>query len=127
MSEEIETIDGFDIPKRELTPEEAARPITKERIDEFHRLAGEDFCDQGIGNINVKILGGYLMAKYTHLSAEILDVCNDKHGEPLGILHLFYPDKDIFYEELASFINLTVACKARVNQVLIQLAEHYGN
>ena len=122
---EVETIDGFDIPKRELTEEEATREITKERFDSFHVEAGEDFCDTCCSTINVRILGGFLMAKHPNLSLEFLEVLNDKYAEALGLKSV-YEDEDEFYTELAEFINLTVNLKARVNQILIQVDEYYG-
>jgi len=70
-----------------------------------------------------------MLAKHPDWCAEILEICNDNYGEALNIEHL-YVDKglteDEFYTDLAEFINLTVALKKRVNQVLIQVAEQYN-
>ena len=129
MSEK-QTVPGFDIPIRELTEEEATRPLTLERFNEFHQEVGEDFVDQ-FGSINIHIFGGYILAKHPEWCVEILEICNDKYGEALSVEHL-YVDKglteDDFYTDLAEFINLTVALKKRVNQVLIQVTEQFpGN
>lgn len=123
---EIETIDGFDIPKRELTEEEASREITLERFQEWHSAVGEDFVDQFSG-IDVKILGGYLIAKYPHKSKLILTELNTKYAEALGLQNIYEDDRcnDKFYTDLAEFINLTEHLKKRVNQVLIQVIEYY--
>jgi hypothetical protein len=42
----METITGFDIPKRKLTQEEKTREITFERFHNFHMEVCEDFLDQ---------------------------------------------------------------------------------
>ena len=126
--DEEETLDGYDIPLRKLTEEEAARPITLDRFNDFHADVCEDFVDQ-FGNIDIKVLSGYMMAKHPELSKEILEVCNDEYGEALGIKHLFEDNgltEDAFYTELADFINLTVNLKKRVNQILIQIYEYYN-
>lgn len=120
---------GFDIPKRELTTEEATRDLTLQRFQEFNRSVGEDFTDQ-FPFVNVKIFGGYLMAKYPTLSADLLKIINDKYGEALSILHMFEEEledeeNEIFYTDLANFVNLTGNLKKQVNQVLIQVAESY--
>jgi len=128
-NEEVETVYGFDIPKRELSEEEATREVTLERFQNFHRNAGEDFVDQ-FPHVNVKIFGGYMMAKHPELSAKLLQILNNKHSETLDIEHLIdeeYDDNngDQFYTELAEFINLTGNLKKMVNQVLIQVDEYY--
>lgn len=122
---EIETIDGFDIPKRMLTDEEANRDITLERFQEWHNEVGEDFCDQ-ISNINEKILGGFLMCKHPDKSHQILKILNEK-GDALELQGIYEddPHNDKFYTDFAEFINLTVHLKKRVNQILIQVMEYY--
>lgn len=126
---EQETICGFNIPKRELTEEEATREITIERFNEFHAIAVEDFCDQCEQEINRFITGGYLICKHPELATEILRTLNDKYGGLTSIWEV-YADKlndgnDIFYTDLAEFLNLTGKAKERVNQILIQVVEHY--
>jgi len=126
-----ETINGFDIPKRELTQEEATREITLDRFNKFHTEAGEDFCDTCGSFINHRILGGYLIAKHPSISLQILGVLNNKYGDALELLQLYQEELedesgDLFYSELAEFANLTVGLRKNINQVLIQLAEHYG-
>jgi len=123
---EVETINGFDIPKRELTEEEASREVTLERFQEWHHEVGEDFTDQ-FSNINEKILGGYLLAKYPHKAKEILFELNTKYAEAQNFQGIYEDDLDgdKFYTDLAEFINLTESLKKRVNQVLIQVMEHY--
>jgi hypothetical protein len=122
---EIETIDGFDILKRELTEEESTREITLERFQEWHCSAGEDFVDQ-YENINAQIFGGYLMCMYPNKSSIILNALNKKYPSVQSLKNIYEnDDDDKFYTDLASFINLTVALKKRVNQILIQVVEYY--
>lgn len=127
-----EIIDGFDIPKRELTEEEATRDITLERFNNFHYSAGEDFCDQVGYIIDHKVLGGWFLHKYPAEVSTITEVCNDRFGEALGFQELdVYTDPDghtnfdLFYTDLAEFINVTTRLKRRVNQILIQVDEYY--
>ena len=127
---EKETVHGFSIPLRELTEQEASMDITLERFSNYHTAVGEDFADQHGSLINHLIVGGYLMAKHPELSNELLAVMNNKYGEVLSFTevyaeHLNDENNDLFYTELAEFLNLTVAAKKRVNQILIQIAEHY--
>lgn len=70
-----ETIDGFSIPKRELTEEEATRLVTLERFNEWHRCVGEDFIDQHTYG-NGLVFAGFIMAKRPELSKEVLNVVN---------------------------------------------------
>lgn len=127
----VETIAGFNIPKRELTEEEAGRELSLARFSEWHQEVGEDFCDQVGGMIDHRILGGFIMAKHPEFSAEILKVLNNKYGEALGILSFFEEHFDIeegddkFYTLLSEFANLTVHLKKNINQVLIQVLEKY--
>ena len=128
MSEE--TIHGFDIPKRELTKEEAERPITLERFNEWHSEVGEDFCDQVGHLISEKALAGFLAGKYPSRSYEIFDIVNEEYSEALSFQDFYGKsdgiDLDKFYTDLSEFINLTQHCKANVNQILIQVMEHYN-
>lgn len=123
------TVNGFDIPLRNLTEEEATRDITWERFREFHYTAGEDFLDT-TGEGNRLIFGGFLLARYPTYADEILKVCNDKYGCSADYLEIigFDNDKDIdtVYLDFAEFANLTSALKKRINQVLIQVVEHYS-
>ena len=130
-----ETIDGFNIPKRELTQEEATREITFERIQDFHRDAGEDYLDICSLDIQAeKIFLGFLLAKRPDLAKEILSVANG-NGDYSYIDSEFYelfeetPGNylgDAFYKLFAEFANLTGGLKKRINQVLIQVHEHYN-
>lgn len=125
-----ETVDGFDIPLRELTEEEATREVTFERFDEYLKEVGEDFCDQHGNTIDVKVLTGFLLAKRPEWNKELLEALNSKYTEPLSMLHVYEDmiaeDGFIpFYTDLAEFINLTGALKKRVNQILIQVTEYY--
>lgn len=123
---EQETITGFQIALRELTQEEASREITLDRFSEFHYLVGEDFCDLCGSFISHKVLAGYLIAKHPEFAPEYLDVCNDKYGEAIDLM-LDSDKDDEFYSDLAELANLTVNLKKNINQVLIQVAEYYGN
>jgi hypothetical protein len=131
---DVETIDGFGIPKRELTQEEATREITFERIQDFHMSAGEDYLDTcSLDSQAEKIFLGFLMAKRPDLSTEILSVANGS-GEYRYINSEFYElfeethgvySGDAFYKLFAEFANLTGGLKKRINQVLIQVQEYY--
>ena len=125
----MDTISGFDIERRVLTPEESTRTISLSRFTEFHQIAGEDFLDQ-TSEGNVLIYSGWLMHKYPQYSKEILEVANRKYGEIMSfkdtsIYSYSYNIDDDFYRDFALFCNQTRALKERVNQVLIQVTEHY--
>lgn len=128
MEQEIETIDGFDIPMRELTEEEATRDLTLERIHNFHIEVGEDLADQVGSNMDHKVFAGYLACKYPHLSHQIFDISNGEYAEMQSFKEIYEDDEeeDKFYQDACDFINLTVHCKKRFNQVLIQVAEYYS-
>jgi hypothetical protein len=137
MAEEtkVETISGFDIPKRELTQEEKKKEITIERIRGFHYDAGEDLLDQvGYEFGNAFIFGGFVLHKYKEHSKMILDHINQNINH-LDI-HCFneleiyeYNDEDDMdgiYYDLVEFLNLTENAKERANQILIQVDEYYN-
>lgn len=130
---EVETINGFDIPKRKLTEEEKTRDITVERIRDFHYSAGEDFIDTTEEG-NGMIFCGWLLHKRKEHSKEILDICN-KSCFKMAIQEYmnasFYDynkemDIESFYFDYVEFVNQTGALKERVNQVLIQIEETYN-
>jgi hypothetical protein len=121
-----ETIEGFDIPKRQLTEEEANSPITWEKIQAFHHEAGEDFLDQ-VSCINLLIYTGWLVGKYPERSIEILKMGQAKFADVNTFTDLYDDDdeEEKFYTDVAEFLNLTYNAKRRANQVLIQVVEHY--
>ena len=132
---EVETIHGFDIPKRELTEEEKNREVTLERFSDFHADAGEDFVDQCESFFNKSFIAGYLLCKYPENGARILEVSNNAGGL-LDLKEIYededgednyFIDEDRFYTDLAEIINLTKITKERVNQVLIQVYEYYND
>lgn len=128
----MEIINGFDIEKRELTEEEKTREITWERFKEFHYTAGEDFLDV-TGEGNVLIFGGWLMHKYPELCPDILHILNSRNLGMSDFIEFdqfgYCEEKDIdkIYQDFAEFCNFTGALKERVNQVLIQVNEHYSS
>lgn len=128
---EVETVNGFNIPLRELTPEEADLDITWKRFRSFHYAAGEDFLDQ-TDEGNALIFGGWLLHKYPQHCVDILEICNDRYPSVLDFSDLEFlsydeeKDIDLLYVDFAEFCNLTQALKKRVNQVLIQVTEHYN-
>ena len=135
MSEEKETISGFDIEKRELTQEEKNLDITIERIRNFHYDAGEDLLDQvGYEFGNAFIFAGFILHKHSQHSKMILDHVNENQKN-LDI-HCFNEldiyeyneedDIDGIYYDLVEFLNLTEHAKARANQILIQVDEYYN-
>lgn len=125
-----QTVNGFDIPLRNLTEEEKNRDITWERFREFHYMAGVDFLDN-TGEGNHLIFGGWLMAKFPEKSKEILEICNDRHGTVLDYREIegfdYSEDKDIdiVYILFAEFANQTEHLKHRINEILIIVVSHY--
>lgn len=97
--------------------------ITVEHFREYHYKHGEDFFDQ-TGEGNHLIFGGFLMARFPDLSAEILEVCNSKFGECLNYASIdgldYDEDLDIdrVYVHFADFVNQTGALKQRVSALL---------
>lgn len=126
----MKTVNGFTIPLRELTEEEKTRDITWERFREFHYEAGVDFLDN-TGEGNHLIFGGWLMAKFPQCSKQILEVCNNQYGTVLDYRDIeefdYDEDKDIdgVYVQFAEFANQTEHLKARINEILIIVVEHY--
>lgn len=118
---------GFTIPIREMSEEEYLTPITLERFNDFHHEVGEDFCDQVGYLIDPKVYGGFLLHKYPNKNTEILEALVDKDMISYQNVYDFSSVdwEDVFYSDLSEFLNLTILTKARVNQVLIQIAEHY--
>lgn len=124
------TVEGFDIPFRELTDVEKNSEVTLERFQDWHYAVGEDFCDQ-VGGINGLILGGWLMAEYPSKSLEILSVLNREgarcNAQPLMDLSMYENDDDgdQFYSDFARFVNLTGNLKRRTNEILTIVTEYY--
>ena len=128
-----QTIEGFGIVKRELTEEEKQRPITLDRIQDFHMQAGEDFldCVDSLNHKNIaRQFGGFAMAKRPELAEEIISTCNE---DPLytQMIQDIYDCKyegegNEFYEDFAEFLNFTKLSKEKANQVLIQMDENYS-
>lgn len=129
-TESPKTVNGFDIPLRDLTDEEKTRDITLDRIQQFHYSAGEDFLDT-TGEGNILVFCGWMLHKYPQLSDEILEIANSKWGEIRSFTELEefgYSetlDNDKIYIDFVEFCNQTKSLKERVNQVLIQVAEYY--
>lgn len=124
-----ETLPGFNIPLRELTPEEQEMPITWERFRDFHYTVGEDFLDQ-TSEGNVDIFAGWLLHKYPERNTEILALVNHRFADVASFMDMFgYDDEkdiDTLYVEFAEFCNLTGALKHRINQTLIIIDEYYN-
>lgn len=127
-----ETVNGFNIPLRELTEEEKNREITLERFREFHYQAGEDFLDT-TGEGNILIFSGWMLHKYPELSTDIIEIANSPHSEIKSFIELedefgYDSEEDIdkIYIDFAEFCNITTALKERVNQTLIQVSEYYS-
>jgi hypothetical protein len=132
---ERETIQGYNIPKRELTEEEASRPITLERFNEYHIAVGEDFVDQHDPLIiDHKVMAGWLLHKYPERATTIIECLNSDswYNSLQGLQSKVYENEgddyewEEFYSDLAEVLNLTTIAKKRVNQILIQVAEHYN-
>ncbi len=127
---EVETIHGFSIPKRDLNDQEASQEITLERFKEFHYTAGEDFIDTVGGFLNELVFAGWLIHKYPHYAEEIIQSSNqnDIFGIKETVEQFDYDEEediDMIYREIAEFANQTKVTKQRINQVLIQIKEHY--
>lgn len=134
MEKEIETIEGFDIPLRVLTEEEASREINLGRFQDFHHAVGEDFIDQ-VGSVNTEKIAyqfmGFALAKLPEWNEELLSSCNRNNPYTQLVQEVYSDydenmDCDLFYSDFAEFVNLTVHTKMKVNQVLIQIEEHYA-
>jgi len=127
---DFDEIPGFSIPIKELTTEELLQDLTLERIQDFHYEAGEDLCDTLDINTHVaKLITGYVMCKYPDL-AEIFHR-ESNGGDIQGLMdvyncHLNDENSDKFYSDFCEVINCTEITKARINQVLIQVKEHYA-
>jgi len=129
-SVQAETIDGFDIPYRELSGKEADTEITWERFKAFHYSVGEDFLDQ-TGYGDMKIFAGWLMHKYQEHGLEILEICNSaicKEMLAFNELEMYNEecddDIDLIYKDFAEFCNQTKLLKRKVNTILIIVAEY---
>ena len=128
---EKETIRGFNIPKRKLTHPEKVRPITWERIESFLYDVGEDLFDQvGSYLVNGKVFLGYLMAKEPKLVPDLLEAVNTSGDDLLDMMYVFEEHFESgwkpYYTHFADFANLTVTTKARTNEILIHIEEHYN-
>ena len=120
------TVNGFDIPLRQLSEEELNREITLERFNEFHGTAGEDFLDR-TGEGDVLIYAGWMLHKYPGLGTEILTLANAGSSDITEFHELEELTGVDAYINFAEFCNQTSALKKRVNQVLIQVTEHYND
>lgn len=129
---EEETVDGHDIPLRELTEEEKLKEITPERIRNYEIDCGESFLDQHGSTFDTQIVIGFFLAKHPERAVELLEISNSKYAEVLNIEHEFVPEYNEeeynkFLQTLCDFVNLTVNTKRRLNQILIQVDEHYNS
>lgn len=139
MNEE-KTVDGYDIPLRELTNEEASRAVTVDRIQKYYYAAGESFIDTHESIIDAKLFAGWLACENKQLALQIWKCSNEggKYGPCLNSLMNIMEEKyghwdgdnDTtgwykFYQAFSNFVNTTVITKKRVNQVLIQICEYY--
>lgn len=120
------TIDGFKLPKRELTEEEATRDITPERIREFENHVGEDFIDQYDHLFNAEIVAGFLLARHPHKATELLEWASGDHAS-LNDLSEIIEEDDRRLQDICDYINLTVNLKKRLNMNLIVVVEHYSS
>lgn len=133
MEEEQETVRGFSILKRPLNEEEKSRDITIERIQSFHRDAGEDFLDTA-DEADPKVFGGFIAHKYIDRASEVYEIMNEnKLFLEINSFREFYDpeyneeaDLEQVYFDFIEFVNTTKSTKERVNQVLIQVHEYYN-
>jgi hypothetical protein len=129
---EQETIDGYNIPSRELTEEEATRPLTTDRIRNYEVTVGESFLDTHGSSINLQAIMGFLMARYPEKASELLEMGNNKFGDLNDLNDIFVPSEWTeklhceMLQNICDFINLTVSTKKRINKVLIIVDEHYN-
>ncbi len=116
--------------RRDLTDEEMSRPITWERIRDYHYCVGEDFLDQGSEGCGL-IFAGYMLGIRPQDSKEILQVVNDSNRrcDIQDFMELYgYCEKgdiDELYYYFADFCNLTENTKRLVNERLIWTEEYY--
>jgi hypothetical protein len=130
--EEQETIDGFDIPTRELTAEEASRDLTPDRIRDFEIDAGEAFLDQFDHLLNTQAIMGFLMARHPDKASQLLAMGNQKYATLNDLNEIFVPEWSEenhckMLQDICDFINLTVNTKKRMNTNLIVHYEHYNS
>lgn len=126
----VEMIDGFDIPKRPLNYEELYRPISLERFTEYHHTVGEDFVDTHSSMVGCFGFAAYIYSKRGMLKSDMLDALQDDDLHEQDFLSIYEDhgiDDDEFYTDYAQYINTNPVCKARVNQILIQVQESYSN
>jgi len=130
--EEEKTVNGYNIPLRELTEEEATRDITLDRFNDYMCTVGEDLVDQHESIVDYKVYGGWLLARYPEKNLEILRCINDSWPSVQSMMYEVFDaegednELNVFYTDFAEFLNLTGAAKERVNQILIQIDEHYN-
>lgn len=130
--DEIENVPGLTIPKVELTDEEAALPITMERLNAYHNEIEDDFLDASGDIIYVKTYAGYLMHKYPEKALQILNIINNYKclcaSDLIEIYELkdFEGENDLFYADYIEFINLTINSKRRMNEILISVERYYA-
>ena len=125
----VKDVDGFGIPWRQLSEEELNQDITFDRIDDYHGEVGEDFLDQHSSLSNRHMVLGFMLAKFPEIAEEILKEANSRYGSANGLYYSLPYDEgeayEKFYTAYAEFCNLTVHTKRRVNQILVQILEHY--
>lgn len=129
----MKTVYGFSIPLRELTEEEKTRDITIERIRDFHYDAGEDYLDC-CDTCDPQAFGLWLLNKYPDHQDDIKEILKDRFLEVNTFnseldMYGFDNDEDIdtIYFDYCEYVNTTTALKERDNQILIQVAEYYGD
>lgn len=129
--EEQETVHGYEIPIRPLNEEEKSRDITPERIRNYETTVGESFLDGHSSLMCIDTVIGFFLARYPEKAVELIRVGNEKFREVLSLEEIFVPEWDEeennkFLQTICDYVNLTVKTKARINQVLIQIDEHYN-
>lgn len=114
---------------RELTIEEKLMDITLERFTEFHHAVQEDFVNLYSGMVTVFGFGSRIYSKRGALKLDILTALEYENCTEVDFLDIYEDhniDDDEFYADFASYINTNPVSKAKVNSILINVAEYYA-
>lgn len=125
----VPTIDGFDIPRRDLTINEKRMLVSLERFTEYHLIVEKDFVDTHDCVVGITGFGKFILARKPHLRPAITEYMRYPTCTEKQFLEVYTDngiDDDEFYTDFAAYINTNVNSKEIVNQILIQVAEYNG-
>lgn len=106
------------IPSK-ISKKDGKLKLTAERFKEYHAVIEEDLIAPEVNSAkSVAIFIGFCMARHPKMSKHLLNVANEKGLEWKYVQEL-YKDIDLFYKDVADFVNNTEATKARFNVKLL--------